>query len=140
MQVELDDLKTRKRREVAQRIAKAREMGDLRENADYHDAKDEAAWIEAHIRELTDKIRRATVVDELKETDVVALGSTVRLTCSDRPEKTFTMVGATEADPLAGRISNESPLGQALLGRRVGDRVEVKVPAGIITYVVAEIS
>lgn len=140
MKEELEYLKAEKRREVAARIEKAREMGDLRENADYHEAKDESAWVESRILELTDKIRRAAVVDDLKTTDVVSLGSTVRLTSEGKPDKRLTLVGATEADPLAGRISNESPLGLALLGQKAGAAVEVKVPSGIITYLVAEIS
>lgn len=135
---ELHYLKTEKRREVASRIEKAKELGDLRENADYHDAKDEAGWTESRIIVLEDEINRAVVI-EAKPSDMVTIGCRVKVE-SDGKEKTLTIVGSTEADPLQGLISNESPLGQAFLGKKVGETAEVKVPAGTKTYVVKEIS
>lgn len=138
LKAELHYLKTEKRREVASRIEKAKELGDLRENADYHDAKDEAGWTESRIIELEDAINRAHVI-EARSSDAVAIGCRVKVTGGGK-EKTFTIVGSTEADPLKGLISNESPLGQAFLGKKVGEAAEVKVPSGTVTYTVQEIS
>lgn len=135
---ELHYLKTEKRREVANRIEKAKDLGDLRENADYHDAKDELGWTESRIMELEDAINRAHVI-EAKSSDSVSIGCRVKVE-SDGKEKILTIVGSTEADPLKGLISNESPLGMAFLGKMVGETAEVKVPAGMKTYVVKEIS
>jgi transcription elongation factor GreA len=139
MKEELLHLKNVRRREVAARIEKAKDLGDLRENADYHDAKEEASWVETRVIELSDKIRRAQVVDELRSTDQVSIGSTVTL-ARDGKAKNYTLVGATEADPLAGRISNESPLGLAVLGRRVGETFDLELPSGRVTYEVQAIS
>ena len=138
MKQELHHLKTVKRREVALRIEKAKDLGDLKENADYHDAKDESGWTESRIMELEDAINRAVVI-EAKSSDSVSIGCRVKVE-SEGKEKTLTIVGAPEADPLKGLISNESPLGQAFLGKKVGETAEVKVPAGTKTYVVKEIS
>jgi transcription elongation factor GreA len=137
---ELNYLKSVKRQEIVSRVEKARELGDLRENADYQDGKDELGQLDCRVIELTDKIRRAVLVDELRDTEHVSLGCTVTLTSEDRPDKTFVIVGMSEADPIGGRISNESPLGLAVLGKRVGETAELKVPSGIITYTVASIS
>ena len=138
LKTELHYLKTVKRREVATRIEKAKDMGDLKENADYHDAKDESGWTESRIMELEDAINRAHVI-EAKSSDSVSIGCRVKVE-SDGKEKVLTIVGSTEADPLKGLISNESPLGMAFLGKKVGETAEVKVPAGTKTYVVKEIS
>ncbi len=138
MKQELHYLKTEKRREVANRIEKAKDLGDLKENADYHDAKDEAGWVESRIYELEDGIYRAVVI-EAKASDMVTIGCRVKIE-SDGKEKVLTIVGSTEADPLKGLISNESPLGQALLGKKIGEIAELKVPAGRKSYVVKEIS
>lgn len=138
MKQELHHLKTVKRREVALRIEKAKDLGDLKENADYHDAKDESGWTESRIMELEDAVNRAQVI-EAKSSDTVTIGCRVKVE-SDGKERTLTIVGSPEADPLKGLISNESPLGQAFLGKKVGETAEVKVPAGTKTYVVKEIS
>ncbi|MEY4745377.1 MAG: transcription elongation factor GreA [Candidatus Parcubacteria bacterium] len=138
MKQELHYLKTEKRREVANRIEKAKDLGDLKENADYHDAKDESGWVESRIFELEDGIHRAVVI-EAKASDTVTIGCRVKVVAGDK-EKTFTIVGSTEADPLKGFISNESPLGQAFLGKAVGETAEVKVPSGTVAYTVKEIS
>ncbi len=138
MKKELHFLKTEKRLEVSTRIEKAKELGDLRENADYHDAKDEASWVEGKILELSDAIHRAVVI-EAKSSDFVSIGCRIKATASDKI-KDFTIVGSTEADPPRGLISNESPLGQAFLGKKVGDVVEVKVPSGTVKYVIDQIS
>jgi transcription elongation factor GreA len=136
---ELHHLKTVRRREVADRIEKAKDLGDLKENADYHDAKDESGWIEARVRELEDMINRATII-EARDSDNVIIGCKVRLQSDAGKEKLFTIVGAAEANPVEGRISNDSPLGHALLGKRIGETAEVKTPAGVIVYTVKEIS
>ncbi len=136
---ELHVLKTEKRREVAARIEKAKELGDLRENAEYHDAKDEAGFVEGRIAELEDQINRAVII-EAKDSDKVSIGCKVKVTASNGKDKELRIVGAPEADPLQGRISNESPLGQALLGRKVGETAEVKVPSGPIVYTITHIS
>lgn len=138
MQDELHDLKTVRRPEVALRIEKAKDLGDLKENAEYHDAKDEQGFIGGRIAELEDQVARAVII-EVKDTDHVTIGCTVHAKAGDK-EKSFTIVGAPEADPMQGRISNESPLGMAFLGRAIGDTVEVKVPSGTITYTVTSIS
>ncbi len=138
MKEELHHLKTVKRREVAARIEAAKELGDLKENADYHDAKDESGWTEARIRELEDAVNRATVI-EARDSDNVGIGCKVKVE-SDGKEKLFTIVGSHEANPMQGLISNDSPLGQAFLGKRVGETAEVKTPAGSKTYTIKEIS
>lgn len=138
MKAELEYLTTVKRKECAARIEAAKELGDLKENADYHDAKDEAGWTEGRIRELQDQINRATVI-ETRDSDNVTIGCKVKVEGNGK-ERLFTIVGATEADPLKGLISNESPLGMALLGKRIGEKATVKTPAGEIVYTVKEIS
>ncbi len=135
---ELDFLKNEKRREITDRIEKAKDLGDLKENADYHDAKDEMAWVSSRILELQDGINHAVII-EVKPSDTVMIGCTVHIADGEK-EKKYTIVGATEADPTQGRISNDSPLGQAFLGRRVGESTEVKVPSGTKTYVIKQIS
>lgn len=135
---ELADMKTVRRRELADRLEKAKELGDLRENADYQEAKEELAMLESRIVEFDDAVRRAVVI-AAGGSDAVSIGSTVRVTYDDK-EKTFTIVGSTEAEPTKGRISNESPLGQALIGKKIGDTAELKVPAGLIRYTIAAIN
>jgi len=134
LEQELDYLKSVKRREVAERIKQAIEFGDISENSEYDDAKNEQAFIEGKIMELEKKLRNARIIEE-GTTDKVSLGSTVvikDLEFGDVFE--YTIVGSTEADPSANRISNESPVGEALIGKTVGSVIEVNVPAGIIKY------
>ena len=129
---ELQELKTVRRKEVAGRIERAKDMGDLSENAEYSEAKDEQGFIEGRIIELESMIPNAVIIEHI-ETGCCSVGSTVRVSAAGK-EKEYTIVGANEADPLAGRISNESPLGIAFLGKCAGDTVEVKVPSGKIVY------
>lgn len=129
---ELRHLKTVKRKEVAERIEKAKELGDLSENAEYAEAKDELAFIEGRILELEDYINRSVVIKH-SSGNTVTLGSKVTVKTKDK-ERFYTIVGPNEADPIQGRISNETPLAQALLGKKIGDEIEVKAPAGPITY------
>lgn len=137
MQQELHHLKTVKTREVADRIEKAKDLGDLSENAEYAEAKDEYAWTQGRILELEDAINRAQVI-EAADNERVSIGCRVSVEINGR-KKEFQLVGTTEADPMQGRISNESPIGQALLGAKVGDEVEVKAPSGAIIYKVVTI-
>jgi transcription elongation factor GreA len=129
---ELEYLANDKRREVAARIKEAREFGDIMENSEYDDAKNEQAMLEAKIAQLEEKLRSATVVDSSGlSNDEVRIGSVVHV----KDEKTgksvkYTIVGSAEADPAANRLSNESPVGKALLGHRRNEHVEVAVPRG----------
>ncbi|MBF6606606.1 MAG: transcription elongation factor GreA [Chloroflexi bacterium] len=136
---ELEEMTNVRRAEVASRIHDAKEHGDLSENAEYEDAKNEQAFVEGRIQTLQSLIKNATIIDEHHSVDHVQIGSTVSVTGEDGDES-FTIVGSTEAKPAAGRISNESPVGRALLGRRKGDKVLVHVPAGDFTYTVTKIS
>ena len=129
LRAELDEMVTVKRPEVAQRIHDAKEHGDLSENAEYEDAKNEQAFVEGRIQTLEALIKNATIIDENHSTDHVQIGSTVAVESPDGKE-TFTIVGSAEAKPAEGRISNESPVGRALLGKKKGEKVVVKVPAG----------
>ena len=139
LKVELEELKTVKRQEVIHRITVAREQGDLSENAEYADAKDEQSFIEGKILELEALINRAVVIDgNGSNGGEVALGRTVVVDCGGRT-LAYMIVGSNEANPAAGKISNESPLGCAFLGKRVGDRVTVTVPKGEMECMIVEI-
>ncbi len=131
LEEELEYLRTVRRAQVAERIRRAREEGDLRENAEYEEAKREQAFVEGRIQELEEMLKHVQIIAKDKRLKgVVQLGSTVRVQEEGGPVETFTIVGSAESDPAKGRISNESPLGQALLGRRVGERVRVHTPGG----------
>ncbi|ADG81117.1 GreA/GreB family elongation factor [Thermincola ferriacetica] len=139
---ELEQLKTVKRREVAERIKQAIEFGDISENSEYEDAKNEQAFIEGRILTLEKMLRNARVIDEGDvHTDVVSIGSTVLLKDLEfGDEIAYTIVGSAEADPSANKISNESPVGKALLGQKTGEIIEVNVPAGTLKYQIMGIS
>jgi len=132
LQSELEHLSTTKRREVAVRIKEAREFGDISENSEYDDAKNEQAMLEQRISSIEDKLRRSKVIDEKTVgTDVVGVG--VRVHVKDQKSgdsRKFHIVGSAEADPTEEKLSNESPIGQALVGRKKGDIVSVDVPRG----------
>ena len=134
---ELQGLKTTKRQEIAARLEHAKTLGDLAENAEYQEAKEEQSLMEAQIAELEEVVRNAVVIRGHR-TDQVTVGSTVRVT-SDRGEESYTIVGSEEAKPADGKISNESPLGKAFLEHRVGDSVEVRTPGGAEEYRIVEI-
>lgn len=142
LEEELHDLKVVKRKEVAEKIKEAREQGDLSENAEYDAAKDEQRSIEAKIEELEKIIRNAEVIDESSfDKDTVSIGSTVRFYDEEFEEELeYRIVGSTESDILKGLISNESPLGKALIGAKIGQVVEVESAEGVATYKVLEIS
>ena len=138
---ELQDLKVVKRREVAQKIKEAREQGDLSENAEYDAAKDEQRDIEARIEELEKILKNAEVVDE-DEVDIerINIGCQVKILDVEFDEELeYKIVGSTEANSLKGKISNESPVGKALIGTKVGDVISVETPAGVFQYKVLEI-
>ena len=140
---ELQDLKIVKRKEVAQKIKEAREQGDLSENAEYDAAKDEQRDIEARIEELEKILKNVEVVDMEEDSnnlDKVSFGLTVKVKDNEfGDEMEFKIVGATEANSLKGKISNESPLGKALIGAKKGDVVSVEAPAGVIEYTILDI-
>ena len=130
---ELNYLKTVKTEEIANKLQIAIAQGDLKENADYHDAKEEQGFVEGRIRDLEDSLRRAQVIEEVGPSDVVRVGSTVTvLVEEDEEPETYSIVGAHEADPGNGRISNESPFGRALIGAKKGQTVAAMTPGGEI--------
>ena len=134
---ELDNLRSVRRQEVAERLKVAISYGDISENSEYDDAKSEQAFIEGRILELEQMINTATVIDNTtnKKKGIVALGSTVIVKDLETgDEDTYTIVGTTEADPFKNRISNESPVGAAILGKAVNTIVEVNTPAGALSY------
>ena len=138
----LDYLKTTKRREIAKQLEKARAMGDLSENAEYDAAKEAQAHCEKEIRELEDKLGRARIIEhENIPKDKVYIGAKVKLRDEDSQEEmTYCLVSPPEADYALNKISIESPIGKALLGRKVDDLVPIKVPAGELTYRILDIS
>ena len=138
---ELENLRVVRRKEVSQKIKEAREQGDLSENAEYDAAKDEQRDIEARIEELEKILKNAeVVVEEEADLDKVSIGCSVKiLDCEFDEELEYKIVGSTEANSLKGKISNESPVGKALLGKQVGDTVTVETPAGEFSYKVLSI-
>jgi transcription elongation factor GreA len=140
LEEELAYLQTEKREELSRKLEAAIAQGDLKENADYHDAKEEQGFVEARIRDIEDSLRRAKIINDNGPSDVVRVGSTV--TVSEEgldEEETYVIVGAAEADPTAGRISNESPIGRALLGTRVGDVALAETPGGALKFAIVSI-
>ena len=141
LESELDELIVVKRKEVAQKIKEAREQGDLSENAEYDAAKDEQRDIEARIEEIEKILKNAEIVDE-DEVDLgtINIGCQIKiLDCEFDEELTYKIVGSTEANSLKGKISNESPVGKALIGKKVGDLVSVETQVGIVQYKVLDI-
>lgn len=136
VQEELDYLRTTKRKEVAERLKEARSHGDLSENSEYDDARNEQSFVEGRIAELEKIVRNARVIEETHHTSgMVELGSRVTLRDLEFDEElTYTLVGSVEADPSKNRISNESPVGRAILGQKVGAVVEVEAPAGTLKF------
>lgn len=136
VQEELDYLKNVKRKEVAERLKEARSHGDLSENSEYDDARNEQAFVEGRVATLEQTLRNAKVIEEVDgDAEVVTLGSTVVLKDLEfEDEVEYTIVGSVEADPTQHRISNESPVGSAILGQKIGTVVEVEAPVGRIKY------
>ncbi len=138
LKTELETLKTKRRIEVAERLRQAKEYGDLSENSEYAEAREEQANVESRIAELEDVLKQAVVIEKPGTSDTVAVGSTVTVKRGDRL-MTYTVVGSYEAKPGEGRISDESPLGKAFLKRRAGETVNVATPAGEATYEIVKI-
>lgn len=140
IKAELEQLTGPERDALAKRLRDAIQMGDLSENADYHKAKEDQGFLEGRIQELEYLLRNAVVVEETDAPkDVVAVGTRVTVQEEDFDPEVFHMVGAKEADPRNGKISHESPIGRALMDRRVGDTVEVETPGGKINFKILKI-
>jgi len=140
LEAELEQLKTVRRGEVAERIHAAKEEGDIMENSAYDEAKNEQAFVEGRIMTIEQMLKNAVMIVETRARDSVGLGSYV--TVVERggdDDEMYQIVGSAEADPTRGRISNESPVGRALLGKRVGDEVQVKIPDGVRHLKISEI-
>ncbi|HAA37506.1 MAG TPA: transcription elongation factor GreA [Firmicutes bacterium] len=141
LEKELEYLKSIKRREVAARIKNAISFGDISENSEYEDAKNEQAFIEGRIITLEKMLRNVRLIETAEGSDSVSLGSTVVLKDLEFNEDfIYTIVGSAEANPAENKISNESPVGKAILGRKINDIVEVSVPAGVLKYQIIKIS
>ena len=141
LKAEVAELEGPARREIAERIKTAREWGDLKENSEYHDAKNEQAMLERRIAILTERLRNAEVVRESAPVGVVGVGSTIELRDKDSERSvTYRLVGATEADLAEGRLSVESPLAQAAMGRKVGDEIVARAPRGDRRYEIVSVA
>lgn len=138
LQEELKKLKDEKIPLIAKRIDDARQMGDLSENAEYHAAREEMAWAQTRVQELDYILQNVEIISEDIHGNVIQIGSSFTVEVNDK-KKDYTIVGAQEADPLQGKISNESPIGQAFLGKKKGDKVEVKIPAGVQSYKILKV-
>jgi transcription elongation factor GreA len=136
---ELEELKGPRRRDLSKRLRSAIQMGDLSENADYHKAKEDQGFLEGRIQELEYKLRNAVIIEKNGNSDEVGIGSHVTIREGSEPEETYHVVGAQEADPRNGKISNESPIGKAIMGHRVGDEVEAETPGGILRFKILKI-
>src|SRR3989304_761279 len=140
LQQELAYLTTVRRAEIAQRIHEAKEMAGAQNTPEYEDARNEQAFVEGRILTLENRIQNAVVIEEAQDHQRVSLGSTVTIINHKGEREHYTIVGSTEADPKAGRISNESPVGLALLGKSVGAEVQVNAPAGVLRWPIVHIT
>jgi len=134
------NLKEHKIPEIAEHIDTAKQQGDLSENAEYHQAKEDMAWAQGRLLELRQILDNAQIIENNNQNDIVGIGNTIKFKTQDDKEKEYIIVGPQEADPLEGRISNESPMGKAFLGHKVGESVTVETPAGKQIYKISEIS
>ena len=139
LKAELEELKGPRREELAKRLRSAIQMGDLSENADYHQAKEDQGFLEGRIQEIEYLLRNAVIIDKNVSNDVVSVGNRVTIQEADFPPETYHVVGAKEADPRNGRISNESPIGRAVMDHKVGDVVEAETPGGKIKFKIVKI-
>lgn len=142
LEQELNELKTERRPEVVERIKVARSFGDLSENSEYDAAKDEQAFVESRIAQVENMIRNAVIIEnDEASSDVVQLGKRVKFVeLPDGDEEEYQIVGSAESDPFEGRISNDSPMAQSLLGKKVGEQVSVQTPGGEIEVKIVEVS
>ena len=139
LKTELAELKTNKLPKTADRIDEARQMGDLSENAEYHAAREELAWAQSRVKEIEAIIDNSSVIKGGGPSTSIQIGSVITVKINGK-EKIYTLVGAQESDPAAGKVSNDSPLGQAFTGKSKGDLVEVEAPAGKVLYEILEIN
>jgi transcription elongation factor GreA len=140
LQSELEHLLSLRRQDVAGKIKRAREKGGTENNAEYEDAKNEQAFVEGRILMLENIVKNATVIEAPALLGVVEVGDKVLIQNQDGKIEQFTIVGSAEASPVEGKISNESPVGKALLGKKIGDEVEVATPAGIIRLLIMDVT
>ena len=140
LQSELEHLLSVRRQDVADKIKRAREKGGTENNAEYEDAKNEQAFVEGRILMLENVVKNATVIEAPALVGVVEVGDKVLIQNQDAKIEQFTIVGSAEASPVEGKISNESPVGKALLGKKIGDEVEVATPAGIIKLLIMDVT
>lgn len=139
LEAELKELKEQKVPDIAKRIDEAKQLGDLSENAEYHDARDQMSWAQSRLKEIGAILQEAEIISSpSRPSGIIVLGSIVILDVNGK-QKEYAIVGAQEADPLAGKISNESPLGEALIGKIKGDVAEVQVPSGTQLYRVIDV-
>ena len=139
LQAELDELKGTKREELSARLRSAIQMGDLSENADYHKAKEDQGFLEGRIQELEAILRNSVIIEKTKSTGVVTIGSQVTIQEEGFDPESYHLVGPTEADPRKGKISHESPIGRALMDKKVGDLAEAETPGGKIKFKIIKI-
>lgn len=139
LKAELHELKTVKVRETSSRIEQAKALGDLKENAEYHSAKDEMGFIQGRIREIEEMLKNVSVIVDVAGSSTVRIGSRVEVEARG-VKKNYKIVGSEEADPASGLISNESPMGRAFLSHAKGDNVEVDTPSGLVVYTILNIS
>lgn len=137
---ELEHLITVRRSEVAEAIRQAKEEGDISENSAYDEAKEEQGFVEGRIQTIQNLLRNVQIIKQSANADTVRVGSQVTVVEEGREPEVYTIVGSAETDPLNGRISNESPVGKAVLGRKAGDHVVVQAPAGSINFVIQNIA
>jgi transcription elongation factor GreA len=138
LKTELENLKTKKRIEVAKRLKRAKELGDLSENSEYIEAREEQALVERRIYEVEGMVKNAVLITKPVKNCAVQIGSTIEVE-RDGKKQTFTIVGSSETRPETGLISNESPLGKAFLGREAGERIRIKIPKGETEYTIVKI-
>ncbi|MCJ7769407.1 MAG: transcription elongation factor GreA [Dehalococcoidales bacterium] len=140
LQSELEHLLSVRRQEIAAKIKRAREMGGTENNAEYEDAKNDQAFVEGRILMLENIVNNATVIVSPALSGVVEMGDKVLIQNQDGKIEQFAIVGSAEASPVEGKISNESPVGKALLGKKIGDEVEVATPAGVLKFLIMDVS
>ncbi len=139
LKAELEDLKGPKREELSKRLRSAIQMGDLSENADYHKAKEDQGFLEGRIQELDAILRNSVIIEKTKSKGLVTIGATITIQEEDFDPETYHIVGATEADPQNGKISHESPIGRALMDKKVGDIAEAETPGGKLKFKILKI-
>jgi transcription elongation factor GreA len=140
LEAEVEELRTVRRSQVAERIHSAKEEGDIMENSAYDEAKNEQAFVEGRIMTIEQMLKNAVMINATRASDTVGIGSYVSvLERGARDDDVYHIVGSAEADPIKGRISNESPVGRALLGKRVGDEVQIKIPDGVRYLKITEV-